>query len=366
MSDFVPGLALARTFYQEVLAGIIGGIPHAAALLGEGSEVLGFDTERSTDHAWGPRAQIFVEAEAADQLRIRIDAGLPDTFRGWPVRYYRWQTRRIEHHVEVISLQAWLRKQFGMDPRPAMATDAWLATPQQLLLEAISGLVFHDDSGELTRIRGMLRWYPDDVWLWMMAAQWGRLGDEESFIGRTAELGDELGSRLLAGDMTRQVVRLCFLQERQYAPYAKWTGTAFSRLKAATDVGPALHDVCAAEGFARREQALIHLSALMAGRHNALGVTGALSTTTGSFEVGINDAVRPYRVLNAGRFAKACLDAITDEALRRMPAVGAIDQLTNPTDLLIHFTDWPQQMRGVYQRHLALEPPVLDDSTPPS
>ena len=93
MTRFVPGLELARTFYQDVLAGIIGGIPHAAAALGEGSEILGFDTERSTDHSWGPRAQIFVEADAVESLRARIDAHLPDTFREWPVRYYKWQTR---------------------------------------------------------------------------------------------------------------------------------------------------------------------------------------------------------------------------------------------------------------------------------
>jgi len=355
MHQFIPGLELARAFYREVVAGILGGIPHAAALLGEGSEVLGFDTERSTDHAWGPRLQIFVATEAVALLGTQVNAQLPDTFRGWPVRYYRWQTGRVEHHVEVLSLDDWLRNHLGSDPRPAMTTAAWLATPQQLLLEATGGQVFHDDAGELTRIRERLRWYPDDLWLWMMAAQWNRLGDEESFVGRAAEVGDELGSRLVADHIARQAVRLCFLQERRYAPYAKWIGTAFARLNAAPAVGRALDAVFMAADFAGREQALVRLYVVMAQRHNALGVTAPLSTATESFAVGINDAVRPYRVLNAGRFAKACQEAITDETLRRLPLVGSIDQLTVPTDLLIHFTDWPRQLRAVYERQLTGE-----------
>jgi len=363
VGEFVPGLELARTFYRDVLAGIVGEIPHTAALLGEGSDVLGFDTARSTDHAWGPRAQIFVAADALENVRARIDARLPGTFRGWPVRYFRWQTGRVEHHVEVTTLHDWLRNHFGLNPRPSMTTDAWLATPQQLLLEATGGRVFRDDSGELTNIREMLSWYPENAWLWMMAAQWGRLGDEESFIGRTAEIGDELGSRLVVTRIAQDAVRLCFLQERQYAPYGKWLGAAFTRLDAAEDVGPRLHSVLAAADFAGREEALMQLYETMARRHNALGVTAALSTATGPFQVGINDAVRPFRVLNASRFKEACLESITDETLRRLPVVGSIDQLTNPTDLLIHFTDWPQQLGAIYRRQLDRETDMSDHAS---
>jgi uncharacterized protein DUF4037 len=352
VTEFIPGLELAQAFYRDVLAGILGDVPHAAAALGEGSEILGFDTERSTDHSWGPRAQIFVEDGAVQSVQARIDAQLPETYRGRPVRYHRWQTNRVEHHVEIAALPYWLRKQLGVDPRPTITTGAWLGIPQQLLLEVTAGRVFHDDSGELTKVRDRLAWYPHDVWLWIMASQWHSLQQDEPFIGRTAEVGDDLGSRLIAARIADNAVRLCFLQERRYAPYAKWLGTAFARLDAAREIGPLLQEVLAAADFAEREDALLTLYKAMARRHNALGVTAAPSVTTQPFEVGINNTVRPFSVLDAGRFAEACLAAIGDEQLRGLPLVGSIDQLTYPTDLLMHFTDWPRQLSAIYERKL--------------
>lgn len=51
---FVPGLELSRHFYVEAVRPLLDeaapGIPHSAARLGSGSEVLGFDTARSADH----------------------------------------------------------------------------------------------------------------------------------------------------------------------------------------------------------------------------------------------------------------------------------------------------------------------------
>ena len=51
---FQPSLELNAAFYQEIVEPTVRPVPHAAALLGWGSDVLGFDTARSTDHGWGP------------------------------------------------------------------------------------------------------------------------------------------------------------------------------------------------------------------------------------------------------------------------------------------------------------------------
>ena len=66
---------------------ILQGRAHAGGLMGWGSDVLGFDDERSTDHGWGPRLEIFVDANEVISTRELNDRSLPEAFREWPVRY---------------------------------------------------------------------------------------------------------------------------------------------------------------------------------------------------------------------------------------------------------------------------------------
>lgn len=72
---FLPGLKLSRALYTDAVAPLLSealpGLPHAAALLGPGSEVLGLDTGRSTDHGWGPRLQLLVAGPPDRVHRIR-------------------------------------------------------------------------------------------------------------------------------------------------------------------------------------------------------------------------------------------------------------------------------------------------------
>ncbi|MCA1647887.1 MAG: DUF4037 domain-containing protein [Chloroflexi bacterium] len=38
--------------------------------------------------------------------------------------------------------------------------------------------MFHDTPGQLTRARTALAYYPYDVWLYLLAAQWARIGQQ--------------------------------------------------------------------------------------------------------------------------------------------------------------------------------------------
>lgn len=334
MARFLPGLELSAGFYEEVVGPLVAPWPHAAARLGKGSEVLGFDSERSTDHGWGPRLVILVEEGHLGEVRGAVDAGLPEAFRGWPTAF-GWDDVPVSHHVTVATIGDWLEDQLGFDPTGGLSPLDWLVLPQQKLLEVTRGAVFRDDTGQLGRVRDALAWYPDQVWVWLLGCQWRRIAQEEAFVGRAAEAGDELGSRLVAARQARELMRLWFLMSRTYWPYTKWFGSAFARLPDGAPLGQALSEALAATDHIRREDALVVAYGLVARRHNQLQITDPVDPQTRKFYG------RPYRVLMADRFAEACMARVSDPELQRLPPVGSVDQMADSTDVL----DYPERLR---------------------
>jgi hypothetical protein len=69
MPAFVPALEVSRRFYEEVVRPLLDasypGLTYAAALIGSGSEILGFDSGMSMDHDWGVRLFLFLKEEDA-------------------------------------------------------------------------------------------------------------------------------------------------------------------------------------------------------------------------------------------------------------------------------------------------------------
>src|SRR4051812_46805881 len=211
---FVPGTQLSGAFYAQVVRPLVGSRPHGAALLGWGSDVLGFDTERSTDHGWGPRVLVFLaEHDAVDAVRSAVSAELPERFRGWPVRF-GWDAVDPTDHVTITTLPTWLLDHLGFDATAGMSTLDWLLTPQQQLLGVTAGRVYVDPTGELAAVRTSLAWYPDQVWRWLLACLWHRLAQEEAFVARATEVGDEAGSAVVAARLVRDTMRLAMLIDR--------------------------------------------------------------------------------------------------------------------------------------------------------
>lgn len=327
---FIPALELSRDFYREIVAPLLRDHRHCAALLGTGSEILGYDTDRSTDHDWGPRLQIFVEPGAVEVTQESLVDRLPDQFRDWPVRFGS-DEREPAQRVDVHSLGTWLIGQLGVDPRDGLDTWDWLALSQQQLLGVVRGALFADPDHELAAIRDLLAWYPHDVWLWLLACQWTRIFQEIAFVGRTAEVGDDLGSKIIAARLAREVMRLHFLQHKHYWPYAKWFGTAFDRLPDTAELAAALDQAVSAPDYSTREAGLVTAYTIVAASHNRLGVTDPVEWSIGSY------FSRPYQVLH-GAFVEACVTRITDDQLQRLPLVGSIDQFVDSTDVLSHAT----------------------------
>lgn len=335
MTPFVPGLELSRRFYREAVEPLLrkhfGDIPHGAARIGAGSEVFGFDTPRSADHEWGPRLQLFVDGRQAEIGAVLADH-LPKTFLGYPTNFagdgpvlvMAPTDGPVRHRVDVLPFRTWAEQRLGFDPREPITTADWLGMPTQALAEVTAGAVFHDGVGELEAARTRLRWYPDEVWRYVLACQWRRISQEEAFVGRCGEVGDELGSAVVAARLVRDLMRLWLLLERRYPLYGKWLGSQFGGLPGVPDLLPVL----AATDWHERERHLARAYETVAERHNALGLTDPVDPTTRPYHD------RPFQVLHAERFADALRATITDPEIAALGWRGAVDQHVDNTDAL--------------------------------
>ncbi|MFJ3892862.1 DUF4037 domain-containing protein [Streptomyces sp. NPDC090083] len=331
MPPFLPGLELSRRFYTEAVRPLLEDaapdIPHSAARVGSGSEVLGYDTPRSRDHEWGPRLQLFLRPRDvprhAGRIRHHLAEHLPKTFHGYPtnfaatadgdIRVMRPTAGPVHHRVEVTHTAAWFRSTLGFDPAQEVTTTDWLTTPTQLLAEVTAGAVFHDGLHELGPVRHTLRWYPRDVWLHVLAREWNRIAEEEAFVGRCGEVGDELGSATATAALTRTLMRLCLLMDRRYPPYNKWLGTAFARTAAGHRLTPVLTAALAATDWHTREKHLAYAYEATAEIHNQLDLTDRVDPSTRPFHS------RPFQVLHAERLTRALTSRIKDPTLRSLP-----------------------------------------------
>ncbi len=157
-------------------------------------------------------------------------------------------------------------------------------------------------------------------------------------------MGDEIGAAIIASRLVRDLMRLCFLMEKQYAPYPKWFGTAFRQLDSASVLEPILMQVLSANNWKEREKKLVAAYEYVAKRHNKLNLTEPLPEEASLFHD------RPYRVISMGVFSQSIISKITDPALKAIaskPLIGSVDQLSDSTDLLSN-PMWREALCSLY------------------
>ncbi len=357
----LSGLALGEAFYQEgarpILESNFPSLKYSAALIGWSSEVLGYDDITSTDHNWGPRFQLFLSQPDYERHSIAITKTLSDQlplgFRGHPTNFgisvlgdqramERTEAGPVKHKVDVDTLEDFFARYLGLDINSEPTTADWLTFQEHKLLSVTSGKVFHDGLERLMPLRQKLRYYPEDVWLYILAAQWAKIAEEEAFVGRAGEVGDELGSKIIATRQVKALMHLCFMMEQRYAPYSKWFGTAFAHLQSGPMLAPMLDSVLSASNCKEREQHLARAYEAVAKLHNELRITEALeeqATLHG----------RPYLIIHAERFAEKIRECIKDEGLKRLTIPeGSVNQLIDSPQQLSH-PQLGRKLKNLYQ-----------------
>jgi len=365
MPEFIKGLELSRLFYEEAVRPLLeesfSGLRYAAALLGTGSEVLGFDTEMSSDHGWGPRFDLFLSEEDYEDKRGRVGETLrqklPHSFRGYTTSFTEPDPADngtqcpderaygpVNHKVEIMTPRRFILDYLGFDITREIEPADWLTFPEQKLRTLAHGAVFRDRIG-LEGVRARFAYYPEDVWLYLLGSAWARVGQEEHLMGRAGVVGDEIGSAVIGARLVRDLMRLCFLMEKTYAPYPKWFGTAFNRLKCAPTLSPHLRAALAADTWRERQGHIASAYRIVAEKHNALRITEPLPSEPREF------FGRPFLVIDLHGYAAATLALIKDERVRRIAArrpIGNIDLFSDSTDLL-SYASWRATLRKLYE-----------------
>ena len=162
---------------------------------------------------------------------------------------------------------------------------------------------------------------------------------------RAGFVGDELGSAVIGSRLVRDVISLCFLMEKQYAPYPKWFGTAFQRLTCAAEMTPLLWQTQLASTWPEREKAIGAAFELLAHQHNALGLTEPLPEQISNFHG------RPFKVIHAEVFAEALKAKISDPKVLRIAEkglIGGLDQISDNTVLRSHL-QWRRRLKALYR-----------------
>ena len=359
---FMKGLDLSQAFYEEAVKPLLESefpnLVYSAGLLGWGSDVLGFDTEQSMDHGWGPRMFIFLgekdHEEYCESLDSFLGHNLPTEIRGFPVNFEYHDDgtlvmqlsddRPLNHDIKIVTIRDYFERYLTVNPLERMNPIDWVTLPEQRLRSIAMGLIFYDGLGQLQSIFERLSYYPNDVWLYLLSTQWRRIAQEEPFMGRCGQVGDELGSRVVGSRLVYEIMKLCFLMEKQYAPYIKWFGTAFSQLKSAGILAPILERVFEATSWEGRQEHLVRAYEIVAAMHNDLGITKPMKAKVANFHN------RPFLVIWADDFAEAIYETIQDEDVLLLPKyLGAIDQFVDSTDVLSKPRRYPK-IRHMYER----------------
>ena len=369
MSDFIGGLTLSELFYLEAARPILEAhfpkVPHSAALIGWGSEVLGYDDVHSTDHLWGPRFFLFLSEQDSARYQKAISAALsenlPYKFHGYSTNFglpdeghvrlpQEIETGPVNHLIHFETIESFFGWYLGCDPNREITKAEWLTFSEHKLLAVTRGKVFHDDLG-LERVRQKLSYYPKHVWLYQLSCQWKKIAEDEEFVGRCGDIGDELGSMIIAARQIKNLMKLCFLMERKYAPYSKWFGRAFSELKCAQELNPVFNEALLASSWQEREKHLSQAYEIVARLHNELHITQPLDPTVSNY------GGRPYLVINGFRFGlsiwrtlaqEASLETIGEEDKGIKFAVGSVNQLVESTNELSD-TALCKELRTLYE-----------------
>jgi hypothetical protein len=347
-SKFIKGLELSQMLFEEAVKPLISdnfpNLKFDAALIGTGSEILGLDDQVSQDHHWGPRVQLFLSDTDLntykDEMKSVLSENLPYTIRGYSTNWTEPDPEDsnnqflkvinkgpVNHRIDITSVNKYLKDNLAISSLKLTDID-WLLVPEQKLLEFTMGKVFYSSLGELENARNHLSYYSENVWIFKLISEWDHIAEEVAFVGRTGSIGDDLGSRIEATRLVRHIIRLLFILNKTYIPYAKWLTTSFKQLDGALELSSLLKQILNSDIWREREDLLCQSYLLLLKRQNELNITPIVHLTPQRFHS------RDQMVVDISKIIGELKKSLKSPLSEIKSPLGSIDHFIEDTHIL--------------------------------
>lgn len=244
----ISTLEICRKFYEEYGADMIRRTAPeyesriAVGLAGEGSECFGFDDEISRDHDFGVGFCMWMDRETYQAIGQKLDLAYHSLLKEKGTDFNRsyfgdtvsdYQPRS-DGRRGVLEIASWLGNVLHMQPDldRIIGKRFWTCAEERFLATAVNGQVWRDDQGMFTRIRKEIEsYYPDPVYYLKLAEQLHLFSHAgQSNYPRVMARGDLVTAALCVRQTMEAAMKICYLLNRTYAPYYKWTYKGMEKL----------------------------------------------------------------------------------------------------------------------------------------
>lgn len=206
MTKFIKELELCQGFFNDCAKLIIDkyfpGLQYSTGLIGYGSDVLGYDTV-SRNHMWGSRFYMFLnknDIDKKDEIFNKFAENLPYTYMGYSVNFSEpdpnncgvqhpqfINSDKVNSLIFIQTFDEFLIDEIGTANLDNIKPLDWLAFSEHSLLSLVSGKLFVDKLN-LRKQTGKIKFYPNEVKLYLIASKWNIIASEQAFVNAAARL----------------------------------------------------------------------------------------------------------------------------------------------------------------------------------
>ena len=327
---------------------------------------MGNDDEFSKAYGWGPRVIIFLKENGYEEhyqkLHEILKTNLPIEFAGYPTRFTDpsegppLPTREKSElpQIPITTCKRFIQLYLGLDSNKiltaSLSSKDWLLLNEAKLLRIISGEVYYDGFGELSKIRRNCKYFPEDVWKYKLSYRWKTLSWDIDLIGLCAKRNDYFSTEIAIMESIKRIIKIIFLLNKTYAPgYLKWLHREFEKLPFLSDeLGPFLKKILSTKS--------IKISKVLTLFYQIIDKLVAYQSTL--LQVDIPNYKKPspcdrgFFTYDLTSIIISIKDQIKGDLKTRSFQSGALDQWIIDQDILMS------------QRHLKLLESIYDSSDP--